>query len=290
MNQSSRKEAFHRHVADSKFVCSVGTAQARKNELQIVELPVAVDQQFRSVLHAVRQLLSAGRGSAIALLYPEEPTSYADLSRMHKQVHANVMAACLVDDAASAERQGNIKLPRAGQPIPHALFPFLAVDSRRKLGQGFVAYDAVRLINDFYLSIAEDPQDSVEDIRCAAQALLGIDGNVAPCVDGEALQAIVMSPVYSGDLSDRVRALLPKLGMHAVTHGRYAPATAMVVNHSRAVLDAAKSQQGAAIRQRMLSGASAYRYDPMHVLAEEPNEQRWYQRLQQAASSMDGAR
>lgn len=285
MNLSSRAAKFCEFVGRGSFVCTIGAAQARKQELDVMELPEQPDAQCNMALDAVKQLVERGRGAATVLLYPGEPASYENLQAMHSKVHASVFAACVVHDAVYAERQGALQLPHQGLELPTAFLPLMALESRQRLRSTFAAYDAKMVIQDFRLRIAKHPHESMAVIRDAVQSLLAIDPNATPCVHGEVLQAIVMSPVYTGDLSDRVCALLPSLGMQPMPHGRYAPATAMVINHSRAVLDAAKGPHGAVIRQRMLSGASAYRYDPMHVLAEKPNEANWYLRLQQAVAA-----
>ncbi|HRH93720.1 MAG TPA: hypothetical protein PKV72_04290 [Candidatus Peribacteria bacterium] len=271
MKTSDRASAFLEHVQQTSFVCGIGAAMARQGRLPLFEMPEAVEGRAEVARDAIRELLSSGRGAAVGVLYPSEPADYQALKTMHTDVHATVVAACAAESAKCANAAGTFRLPRAGKDIPRPLLPLLAQVVRGEHTAKYVAYEGTELLSKMCVKVEADPYRSFDDIRAAVRALLAVDPNIAPGVGGNVLQAIVMSPQYTGDTSDELRALLAKSGMPDLPHGRHAPATAMIINYHADVMEARATRTGQGIRQRMTMGASVTRYDPMHVLAEKPD-------------------
>lgn len=279
MKTSDRAAAFLEHLQQPSFVCGIGSAMARQGRLPLFEMPEAVEGRAEVARDAIRELLSSGRGAAVGVLYPSEPADYQALKTMHADVHATVMAACAAESALRANAAGKFRLPRPGKDIPRPLLPMLGQAVRREQQAPFVAYEGTEMLHKMGVKMEADPYRSFDDIRAAVQALLAADPNIAPGVDGNVLQAIVMSPQYTGDSSDELRELLAKVGMPDVPHGRYSPATAMVVNYHADVMEARATRVGQNIRQRMNLGASVTRYNAMDVLAEKPDAAVRYARL-----------
>lgn len=276
------------YVGQPSYVCSIGASMARQGRLPLFEMPEAVEGRAEVARDAIRELLMSGRGSAVGIIYPLEPESYEELQALHADVHATVFATAVAESAIVANRQGNFRLPRPGKDVPRALLPLLANAVRQQYKAPFIAFEGTRMIQAMGVAVAADPYQSFEDIRDASAALLAIDPNIAPGVDNNALQAIVLSPQFTGDSSEEIRALLRQINMPPdLPHGRYAPVTAMVLNYHADVMAALQSNAGKVIRERMNMALSFTRYKSMHVLAEKPDAAKRYRNLLEALSALD---
>ena len=285
---TDRRSAFLQHVAQQSFVCSIATAMARQARLPLFEMPEAVQGRAEVARDAIRELLASGRGSAVGIIYPSEPENYEQLQALHADVHATVFTAAMLEDIAVARAENRITLPYAGTEYPSFMLPYVALQSRQLRKGPFAAYDACNIVTELGVPVKADPGRSAEGIRAAVSALLGIDPNLAPVVNRNVLQAIVLSPQFTGDSSEEIRALLREINMPDLPHGRHAPVTTMVLNYHADVMAALQSSTGKVIRERMNMALSFTRYKSMHVLAEKPDAAKRYQNLLKALTGLDG--
>lgn len=281
MDSPDRASALRDYVQRPDYVCSIGSRLVRQGRFPLFEMPEEVEGHQAVARDAIRALLQLGRGSAVGVLYPSEPASYEELQTLHRTVHATVFAAAVAESALTAYKQRTFRLPRRGQHVQPEQLPTLARSVRQQNPAPFIAMEGIRVIADMGIPVQEDPYASFENIRAAVAALLSVDPNIAPGVDNQPLQAIVLSPQYVGDATQEIQQLLATAGLPNVPHGRFAPVTAMVLNFHADVMEALQSVAGAQIRQRMTMGASITRYRSMDVLAEKPDAKKRLQYLRQ---------
>ncbi len=276
--ESSRVSAFRDYVQQSHYVCTIGSSLARSGRLDVQELPEDAAARTAVTRGALRRLLHGGKGGAMALLYPREPETYEDLQALHGEVHADIFATFAAEDITAAAAEGSLKLPKPDGNVPEFALPLVAAEIRRRHSGRFIVMPGRTLVKEMGLPVDTDPYRSLSKLRAGSAAMLGVAPDTMPGVEGHALQTIVLSPLYQGDVSEEVRAALAALNLPDVEHGRHAPATGMVINFAQEVLDARASQVGQQIRARM-HGAMLGRYKAMQVLAQKPDAALRFQAL-----------